>query len=192
MSHLLRAALLLVMLIAGIMAARTVSGRVSFELIGLYWGDNESEWASLDPRIGASEDCARCHGATFALWETSPHVGMPCSTCHGALPEHTETGQPVEQAAVSCELCHAQIPSRPASFTQVDPTQHEPQATCAACHNPHAPALAYPEVNHRLEGREDCTACHGALESAPLPPNHLDRPVQLCTGCHKPSKEPLW
>jgi hypothetical protein len=53
------------------------------------------------------------------------------------------------------------------------------------CHDPHSPAAAFPLIPHVVAGREDCLACHGVREIADLPPNHADRPVELCLGCHK-------
>ena len=192
MTHLLRAASLLALLLAGFLVLRGAAERVSLEMIGLSQGDNAAEWAALDPQIGSPELCQRCHETTFAVWEAAAHVGMPCATCHGPLKEHASTGGPIATTAVACTSCHAQLPSRPASFPQVDPTQHEPQATCGACHNPHAPAVASPAAKHPLEGVQNCRACHRPEGFAPLPPNHLDRPAEVCTGCHKSSPEAVW
>ncbi len=164
----------------------------SVDVIGLVKGDNALHWASLEPRLGEAQQCTSCHRDVELEWSKSAHVGQSCESCHGAGDRHINEGAILGAARELCTTCHTVIPGRPQKFTQVELTEHYPLQSCTTCHNPHSPAAAFPEVPHRIQGREDCLACHGEPGIAELPPNHLDRPVEICVGCHKPGegKEP--
>jgi hypothetical protein len=43
-----------------------------------------------------------------------------------------------------------------------------------------------PEIEHELEGREDCLVCHDpAGNVVPASSNHVDYSNEQCTLCHK-------
>ncbi len=41
-------------------------------------------------------------------------------------------------------------------------------------------------IPHPVEGREECTDCHGATGVRPFPPDHAGRPDASCQVCHTP------
>jgi len=186
MSHLNRAAVLIVAGLLGFLFVRTVAGSVQFPLMGLDHSDNAVAWAKRPVKNIGSSACADCHASVTSAWETSAHVAVPCEDCHGASAAHVESGAALPAAPNLCATCHGQLPSRPAAFPQVDLSKHGGgSAACSFCHDPHSPALGAPDVPHTIEGRQDCVACHGPEGIRPFPPNHEGRPSQVCLGCHK-------
>lgn len=185
MSHLTRAATLLVLVAAGFGLVRCATEQLSVPAIGLVRSDNAAHWASLEPRLGNPAQCSRCHEAVDMMWSRSAHAGQTCEACHGAGDRHIEFGAIVPPVRELCTTCHENITGKPASFSVIDRVEHFPLQDCAACHDPHSPAAAFPEIPHNVTGRQDCLACHGVTNIASLPPNHLERPVELCLGCHK-------
>lgn len=188
MNHLARAGIGLLAVLAVFLLVRFAVTRNSVEVIGLVKGDNAFHWASLPARLGTAQQCVKCHRDVEAQWSGSAHVGQGCEACHGAGDSHINEGAIIGAVKEICTTCHAVIPGRPQYFAQVDLTEHYPLQDCTTCHNPHSPAAALPDVLHRVRGREDCLACHGEPGIADLPPNHLDRPVEICLGCHKPGE----
>ena len=188
MSHLVRAGALLLTALSLFVVARYTSTQQSFEVVGLVKGNNAAQWASLAPKLGASELCVTCHQDVDLEWSRSPHTGQSCESCHGVGERHINFGAIIGVAREICTTCHATIPGRPEYFAQVDLTSHYDLQACTDCHNPHSPAATYPDIPHRVRGREDCLACHGGEGILELPPNHADRPVEICLGCHKPGE----
>jgi hypothetical protein len=98
------------------------------------------------------------------------HADLDCSACH--------TGG--QDLTYECANCHT------------PPENHLP-GTCDTCHNPEgwaqsASALVSvaPEIEHELDGREDCLVCHDpAGNVVPAPSNHVDYGNEQCTLCHK-------
>jgi len=183
--HLTRASSLLVLVVAGFALVRCATSQVAIPVIGLVREDDQAQWASLPPRLGSPPQCARCHDAVDLVWARSAHAGQTCESCHGAGDRHIEYGAILGPARELCVTCHEQTTGRPENFASVIRLEHFPLQDCASCHDPHSPAAAFPEIPHNVQGREDCLACHGVREIASLPPNHIDRPVELCLGCHK-------
>jgi hypothetical protein len=187
--HLTRASSLLVLLIAGFALVRCATSQVSIPTIGLVRDDNEANWASLPPRLGSPAQCARCHDSADMMWARSAHAGQTCEACHGAGDRHVTYGAILGATNELCTTCHEDTTGRPESFPTIQRLEHFPLEDCTACHDPHSPAAAFPEIPHNVQGREDCLGCHGVRDIASLPPNHLERPVELCLGCHKRQQE---
>ena len=185
MSHLTRAGLLLLLVVGAALSVRTVTSQVSIPLIGLVREDNAARWASLQPRLGDAAQCAKCHSDVDMVWSRSAHSAQTCEACHGAGDRHIAYGAIMDPAKELCNTCHEQIPGRPAFFAQIAKLDHFPLQACTTCHDPHAPAAVFPSIPHNVAGREDCLACHGVKGIAEIPPNHANRPVELCVGCHK-------
>jgi len=185
MKHLSRAGTLLILVVAGFAFVRYATAQVSLPLIGLVREDNAAHWASLSPRLGSSMQCQQCHDDVDMKWSRSAHAGQSCESCHGAGDRHIEFGAIVEPMKELCTTCHQKTTGRPESFAAIFRLDHFPLDDCMTCHDPHSPAAAFPDIPHNVEGREDCLACHGVREIASLPPNHIERPVELCLGCHK-------
>ena len=188
MSHLARGTAILVVLLVTLLAFRFAITQRSIESIGLIASDNSVNWASLEPKLGASERCVECHTDVDLEWSQSAHLVQSCEDCHGAGGSHINKGAVVGAAKEECSTCHVAIPGRPEDFPQVEPATHFPETDCTTCHNPHSPSASFPDIPHRVEGREDCLACHGQPDIGRLPPNHEGRPVEICLGCHKPSE----
>ena len=170
------------------MFVRFAVSQASVPAIGLVRENNAVHWASLEPRLGSSTECAQCHGDIDMLWSRSAHSVQTCEACHGAGDRHKELGAILGPAHELCTTCHEAIVGRPAYFNTISRLDHFPLQACTTCHDPHSPAAAFPKIPHIVEGREDCRACHGVKGIAELPPNHESRPVELCLGCHKPGE----
>ncbi len=187
MNHLARAGALLLLALGMLMILRIATSQASVPLIGLVREDYALQLASTQPRIGTPTDCVKCHSDIDLQWSRSAHTSQTCESCHGAGDRHIAYGAVLPPAGEMCVTCHAQIPGRPSYFPTIEEVDHFPQQACTSCHNPHAPAAAFPLIPHNVQGREDCLACHGnGVPGAGLPPNHVDRPVEVCLGCHRP------
>ena len=201
MSHMVRAALLLVLFLTGLLFVRSVSTKVSIEFIGLSRADNPSLWATRPVQNQSSATCAECHAARDISRQMSAHASVRCENCHGPAKAHAEDpNNPANAPLVLadsrslCLTCHAKLASRPADFPQVDPTTHSTvlegtTLSCASCHNPHNPGIP-PPIPHTLEGRSDCLICHGADKWKPLPAYLVDKAVAPddCLKCHNPKE----
>lgn len=188
MNHLARAGALLLLAVGMLMVVRIATSQASVPLIGLVREDYALQLASSQPRFAGITDnnCVACHADIDLQWSRSAHSGQTCEACHGAGDRHVTYGAVMPPAGDMCITCHSQIPGRPAYFPTIKEQEHFPTQACTSCHNPHAPAAAFPLIPHNVKGREDCLACHGN-GVAGLPPNHKNRPVEVCLGCHKPA-----
>jgi hypothetical protein len=187
MTHLTRAGILVLMAVGAFLVLRLATTQATVPAIGLVRDDNALQWASKDVRFGNATLCASCHGDIDMEWSHSAHSGQSCESCHGPGDRHMANGAILGPAQELCATCHAKIIGRPSYFPTVNLPDHFPQQACNSCHDPHAPAAAFPKIPHNVQGREDCLACHGVKGIAEIPPNHVGRPVELCLGCHKPA-----
>ncbi len=197
MSILVRAILSVALLVTLVLVLRSTTANVSVGIIGLVHDDNPNFWASRQVVAQTSEMCVDCHEATNVSWEAAAHIRVSCDTCHGASADHIvraranlDAQMPLPDPRGLCTTCHAEMPSRPDDFPQVDPLTHGAPAeglisSCVSCHNAHDPGFPA-DITHTLEGRADCLECHSADEWKPLPPSHIDRPVDTCLTCHNP------
>lgn len=151
---------------------------------------NAAAWAGIPAQYASSASCSDCHQAEYAFWQTGDHRSVNCEDCHGPSRQHLETGiKPVlDKSRDLCGTCHAELPSRPADFPQVDMNEMGGTAECIACHNPHEPRAGMPpKVPHSLDSRQNCLVCHGDHEpwSAPPPvvPHTLEGRTD-CLSCH--------
>jgi predicted CXXCH cytochrome family protein len=200
MSHLVRAAGLLIGLLIMFFFVRSFATTLSIEYIGLSAADNPRAWATRVVQHEPSTACAECHEETNKTWDGSAHVGVRCEDCHGLTKAHIEAARAGEDAPLVisnardlCLTCHAKLDSRPEDFPQVDPLEHATdvgaaETNCASCHNPHDPGIP-PELAHTLDGRDACLACHGPDEWKPLPPDHANRTEDICLNCHNLKEE---
>lgn len=175
--------------------------------------------ASHQGRVDAS--CSSCHSGTTqaptATVAAGPLAATPTAVAaaSGAAPQlpHSTAGR------TQCTLCHT--PGGPGvggpGGTGL-PASHQGRAdsTCLSCHgagasgsgsasSPGATATASPSgstlkavkapgIEHSLEGRSDCTACHrlkGTKEQSigeRMPSNHLGRTNDVCLLCHQPKR----
>jgi hypothetical protein len=143
-------------------------------------------------------ECAACHQPP-----SETHFGPNCEDCH--TPEGFEGAEiPPELHPVplvgahlraTCDVCHAegqQVPEYVCSNCHRPPEDHFP-AECSTCHTPEgwvesASSMvgSAPEIEHELEGREDCLLCHDPAGNVkPAPSSHTDYINEQCTLCHK-------
>jgi len=199
MAHLSRAVKLLIGVILAVVVVRWVvtsdfvpgfslslgTVQLSNAQLGRPTVENAQEWASLPVQYQGSASCAQCHEKNYTAWSSSSHATVNCETCHGPARAHIKerAAMVVERSREFCGTCHAQLPSRPASFPQVELAEHNPGTPCIQCHNPHSPQIQRPPaIPHSLEGRSDCLMCHGKV--APLPQSHAGRASDTCLNCH--------
>jgi len=100
------------------------------------------------------------------------HQSADCADCHV---EGQETPEYV------CSNCH-------------EPPENHLPGECTICHTPEGFAesasflvRAASEIEHEVEGRDDCLMCHdpdGQIK--PAPSNHADYENEQCVLCHKP------
>ncbi len=196
MSHLVRAALLLVLAGMGFLLTRTVvMTSVTVPFLRTNSSDNPRQWATLPVRNQPSDACGDCHAPIQASWEGAAHLNVTCQDCHGPAQEHVaaanaghQTAFPLPDPGDLCLICHARLTARPRAFPQVDPATHAPSvlgaaAWCTTCHNAHDPGIP-PEIPHELEERSECLTCHGQDEWKPVPPDHVGRTSGECRQCH--------
>jgi hypothetical protein len=130
---------------------------------------NARQWAALPLSYTASSACAGCHAGQQAHLKSATHAGIGCQSCHGALLDHSASGNEAVSAQVPvarpedevCVRCHSAATGRPAEFRQIVPSQHY-VASCLECHDPHTGiANRPPVVLHPLEDLPPCLTCHG-------------------------------
>lgn len=196
MQHLVRASLLLVFALAGVIYVHFLSGIVTVDSLGLTHDNDAATWANRPVNNQDASICADCHKET-ADWQASIHAPVTCEDCHGATRDHVlsartgqATGLPLHDARDLCLMCHRKTPGRPESFPQVDPAVHPDQIagfrpSCATCHTPHNPGVPL-TIPHTLEGRSMCLSCHGKGEWKPVPEDHAKRTNEQCLTCHQP------
>ena len=147
MKHLVRAAGILVgilfvaFILPKLVPPTTVEGLQGY---GFYSErSNAQEWKQVSIQYADMSRCTTCHGDKSGKLAISTHKTVACQTCHGAAEAHVARGIPlqVNKSNQLCETCHTQVVGRPAAFPQIDPAAHAQQASCMACHDPHAPKI---------------------------------------------------
>jgi hypothetical protein len=143
-------------------------------------------------------ECANCHEPPAS------HFGPNCEECHTptSFSEASLSAEmhPIElvgaHATASCEGCHVEgeeTPGYECSNCHEAPENHLP-GECDTCHTPEgfAESAAFlvsvaPEIEHEVEGRDDCLMCHDPSgQIRPAPSNHVDYENEQCVLCHKP------
>ena len=144
-------------------------------------------------------ECADCHQPP-----SETHFGPNCEECHtptsfgdATLPPELHPVPLVgAHQRATCDVCHAdgqRVPEYVCSNCHKPPENHLP-GTCDTCHTPEGFAESAallvsvaPEIEHPLEGRDDCLMCHDpAGQIRPAPSNHTDYENEQCVLCHKP------
>ncbi|MBI5486865.1 MAG: cytochrome c3 family protein [Deltaproteobacteria bacterium] len=142
--------------------------------------------------------CTGCHqpGASPAVADAGPSPadagGAPPPSGGPPSIPHTLEGRS------QCTACHS---SGPMAF----PADHagRTDSMCTGCHQPGAsptgadagaadagageaapPSGGPPAVPHTLEGRDQCTVCHGEGGLRPMPGDHAGRTDDMCLTCH--------
>lgn len=146
--HLLRVALVFVLVILGFLILRKYLTPESYGKLGRYRAAAVEELKAKPIGYAGQQECQICHEEIFSEKTSSRHRTVGCETCHGALALHVE--DPAQNAPRKfegenlnklCILCHAENISRPAAFPQINLTEHNPDENCNLCHNPHNPKI---------------------------------------------------
>ena len=173
--HISRLVLLLVLVLLGAYAARSLLVDPSYYRFGHYRADAVPEIASQTPLYQGSDHCRTCHAERNADWARGAHKTVQCEVCHGIDHGHPDDGKsliPADKIKL-CTTCHLAITGRPAKQPQIVLGEHpfpgEETPQCHTCHNPHSPGEMREEeaapggsaaVNAPAEASK-CAKCHG-------------------------------
>ncbi|MGO9611974.1 MAG: cytochrome c3 family protein [Dissulfurispiraceae bacterium] len=108
---------------------------------------NEDEWKAFPVKYNfKSQDCSDCHSDNYSSIMKSPHAVIKCENCHGpALNHPSEPAKlQIDKSRALCLRCHYPLPyptSGRSKIKGIDPSTHNPDIECSACHNPHKPSL---------------------------------------------------
>ena len=162
--HVLRMGLLLVLLVAGVVLARSLLLPKSFGKYGSYRFDNVAEQRNKPVMHHGAKSCAGCHEKQWKLREDGEaHLKVSCEVCHGPLAKHA-TGEvkdqdtkladmPVDKTWKLCARCHRKLEGRPETVPQIvfdskhlkgDKLEGE---ACKSCHDPHSTMYEEPEAS---------------------------------------------
>jgi hypothetical protein len=143
--HLKRLGIIIVLLVIGFALLKIYFTPKDFGKFGHYRPSSLAENMSRPQNYADISLCQACHDGVSSTWKDHRHKTVNCQTCHGALLKHTEDPtaiKPVKPAGRKfCLLCHEKNITRPKTFPQVHPRQHNPGLNCFSCHNPHSPRL---------------------------------------------------
>jgi DmsE family decaheme c-type cytochrome len=155
-----------------------------------------------------AETCKTCHEDVVKQFATTRHgkadrfqawgFTQSCSSCHGDVAEHAETGDPEKilspaemgpaKASQACLSCHLNESHQ--AFWQG--SAHETSnLTCLSCHSVHR-AKSLEKLLVRRTPNEACLSCHIDLRKAQFQRStHLFRDenrnaLMGCTDCHNP------
>ena len=153
-----------------------------------------------------SEKCLDCHKEiTKAAWK-DVHEKVLCDTCHGPSEKHCDEKNKVAVTRpelpplrmvtneVQCLTCHRRLQARPASFPQIDPSEHfkmlhlvDTNTACSNCHDPHQPLFLDKDVQesrlHPVVNK--CLDCHKHPQDIKAE-KPVDHPILFeCAYCHK-------
>lgn len=145
--HLIRVVIIFAAAFAGFMLVRHLLVPKSFGKLGHYRADAVEEFALVPRHYAGEAACKKCHPQQASDKAKSSHRNISCESCHGALLGHAENPKsdnkprrPKEaEVRAFCGNCHGKSPSRPAKFPQIDLGEHNPDAPCIMCHQPHQP-----------------------------------------------------
>jgi hypothetical protein len=198
MTHLKRAGAILAIVLAFVFVGlRVMPVPENLAGFGFHQQDEEAnrvEWASQPIQFVSSSLCVDCHQENYVMWEKGNHRTVSCENCHGPAKQHLDTGELPRKNSERelCELCHAQLISRPSNFPQVDMAEMGHGEKCVTCHNPHEPRAGMPpQVPHSLDGRSECQSCHGPHEPWIEPPPEVPHTMEgrtECLSCHGPAE----
>ena len=139
---------------------------------------------AFGPADGPAEKSARClacHQKDAPRYGQSPHAkaALDCTSCHTVHGDAARTALLKTEVNKGCSICHQEVT---AQFQLNERHRlNEGVLTCAACHDPHAPA----ERVHLGGFKQDaCLACHPD-KGGPFLYEHSASRVEGCTVCHE-------
>ncbi|MDD5210048.1 MAG: cytochrome c3 family protein [Elusimicrobiales bacterium] len=145
--HLIRVVIIFAVALVGFLSVRSLLVPKSFGKLGHYRADSVDEFAAQPRHYAGAEACKKCHAQQVADKAKSSHRGINCESCHGALLGHVENPKsdnkprrPKEtEMRAFCGHCHERTISKPAKYPQINLKEHNPDAPCNMCHQPHQP-----------------------------------------------------
>jgi len=188
-SHIYRLLVLLVIVVVGFVAIRSIAIPASWDSEKFYRVDSLEDLKLQPMRLGGNEACAGsgCHDepqkvakhkARFNTHAKGSHSGLACENCHGPLSDHVSDNKRIASAGINrdntlCLGCHGPLISRPKDFSQFNPENSghwyfdvEITKHCHDCHDPHEP-------RHMAEKRAS-----SEKHTKPLPQDDPTRPVR--------------
>lgn len=146
--HVFRPLFVVLVLIAGILIARTFIVPKDFGIheqgymYGWYRKSDEDKWKAVKVKFQGQESCKDCHPAPYQKHRLSPHAPIQCENCHGPKIEHPSEPAKlvVDRSRDLCLRCHTYLSypsSRRAKIRGIDPGQHNPGMECVGCHDAH-------------------------------------------------------
>lgn len=145
-------------------------------------------WAAGTP--SAELACAGCHEQAVDGFAANVHGRLApfeipdgqtgCSSCHGDVIKHQETGDPAsvyrfgrdrEADTQVCLRCHGR--GAKAAYTA---TVHAEETACSTCHTIHT----------QKQASSACSTCHADVQAQTLAPSHhpLREGTMTCASCH--------
>ena len=155
-NHIIRFALLIILVIIGFLIVRTSMVPDSFGNHGSYTyayyrADSKDEQAALPAIYQGTEQCSSCHESQAAILADGTHAALDCESCHGSFKAHnnnTAERMTISDPVDACMTCHTRLNARPAEFPQINSFEAHlkdqgetilPGLTCSTCHDPHMP-----------------------------------------------------
>lgn len=174
--HIVRLILVIVVLSAAGVIAKSYFTADSFYKYGHYRADSVAEIAAQEPVFQTPRYCKTCHSERHAQWSAGSHKSVICEVCHGAAQGHPQNGKlPIpKDTAKLCSLCHEAMPGRPRTQPQIDVAKHSGGQQCIVCHNPHSPkisAIAVKVAGDAKAGQQRAAACAGCHGEKGISPN---------------------
>ena len=113
---------------------------------GWHRKSNEAEWKNLPVKFAKPGTCTECHEEKAGLLAKSPHATINCQDCHGPALNHPDDPPKltIDKSRGLCLRCHAKIldvGTARAKIPGIRDAEHNPDAPCAECHDPHNPAV---------------------------------------------------
>jgi hypothetical protein len=143
--HLIRLAVVIVVLLLVFVVLRVAVVPRSFGEYGHYRGDAIPETAARPIHFAGHEACEACHSDVADQKKLGKHVVVACEACHGAQARHADDPGSVKPAkldtAVLCARCHEANSAKPKGFPQVATADHSAGLACDTCHQPHRPKI---------------------------------------------------
>jgi len=143
--HLIRLAVVIVILLAIFLVLRAAVVPHSFGEYGHYRGAAIAETAARPIAFAGHETCEACHADVVEQKKQGKHVVVACEACHGALAKHADDPAAITpgklDTAVVCARCHEANSAKPKGFPQVVTADHSGGIACDTCHQPHRPKI---------------------------------------------------
>ena len=143
--HLIRLAVVIVILLAVFVLLRAAVVPKSFGEYGHYRGAAIAEIAARAPVFAGHDVCEGCHTEVVDQKKLGRHANVPCEACHGAQGKHADDPASVTpqlpDTAVICARCHEANSAKPKTFPQVVTADHSGGLACNICHKPHQPKI---------------------------------------------------